>query len=109
MENETAIVHHIDKPTLDHCMLVLESKPEETRKRKRFYFDKHWLGQKGVEEVIKSAWEPVCIGSSMFQVAYKIKRCRMALIQWGKQVGNNSAAKIQKLKEEMDMLRTRGQ
>lgn len=109
MENVTAMVQHIDKQASDHNMLVLDTKPEGSKRMKRFYFDKRWLGQTGVEKVIKSAWEPDCIGSPMYKVAYKIKRCRMALIRWSKQVENNSAVKIQKLKEEMEMLRDRGQ
>lgn len=45
----------------------------------------------------------------MYRVAYKIKRCRMALIQWSKHIGNNSAVKIQKIKEDMEVLSNRGQ
>lgn len=85
---------HVNTYFSDHCMLVLDTKPEGITKRKQFYFDERWLGKPGVEEVIESAWTTDCIGSPMFQVAFKIKRCRMALLQWNTLAGNNSAKKI---------------
>lgn len=54
--------------------------------------------------------EPKCLGSSIFKVAYKIKRCRMELIKWNKQQESNSAIRIHKLKEEIvEMKETEGQ
>lgn len=55
--------------------------------------------------MIRKAWEPDCIRSPMFKVAYKIKRCRLALLRWNKQLQGNSAVKIQILKDELETLR----
>lgn len=96
---------HVEKQASDHCLLLLDTKPEERRKMMRFYFDQRWVTKDGIEEVIREAWEPNCIGSPMFKVAYKIKRCRLALLRWDKQSQGNSAVKIQKLKEELKTLR----
>lgn len=58
----------------------------------------------GVEEVVRQAWEANVIGSPMFQVAERIKRCRLALLQWNGQQMSTSAARIQELKVEMESL-----
>lgn len=52
-------------------MILIDTKPKTQKKRRRFYFDKRWIG----EEVIRGAWDTKCIGSPMFRVAYKIKKC----------------------------------
>lgn len=79
------MVKHIEKQSSDHYMLILDTKPEMEIKRKRFYFDKRWISKHGVEKVVRKAWEPECLGFSMFKVAYKIKRCKMELIKWNRQ------------------------
>lgn len=107
-ENENAIVHHVERQSSDHCMLVVDTDPAQERKKRRFYFDKRWLNKPGIEEVIRKAWGVDCIGSSMFQVAQKIKRCRMDLIQWNKTLSSNSATRIQQLKEDMVGLQEAG-
>lgn len=56
---------------------MLNTKLETQKKRRRFYFDKRWIR----EEMIRAAWDPECIGSPMFRVVYKIKKCRMELIK----------------------------
>lgn len=75
MSNGKAVVNHLLKPASDHCLLELDTNPDEGWKKKRFCFDKRWIGKSGVEDIIKHAWEQECVGSPMFQVASKIKRC----------------------------------
>lgn len=80
IENDKAIVQHVERHTSDHCLLLLDTKPTEKKRKKRFCFDKIWLSKLEIEEVIRKAWEWDCIGSPMFQVACKIKRCRMVFL-----------------------------
>lgn len=40
VNNEKASVQHIDRESSDHCMLILDTKPEVLRKKKIFCFDK---------------------------------------------------------------------
>lgn len=96
---------HIEKQSSDHCMLVLDTIQNEGRKRRRFSFDKRWISKPGVEDIIRNAWTPDCFGSPIHQVASKIKRCRLALLNWSRQGQSNSAVRIQKLKAEMEELR----
>lgn len=106
VEHEKAVVQHIDRQASDHCMLILDIKPKLRKKKRRFYFDKRWIGKSRIEEIMKKAWDRECIESLMFKVACKIKRCRMDLLKWNRKSQNNSAAIIQKLKEEMEELDT---
>lgn len=103
--HEKVVVKHIEKQASDHSLLLLDTKPEEGKTKRRFYFDQRWLTKVEVEEVVRNAWDPDCIGSPMFQVAYKIKWCRLELLKQSKQLQGNSAIKIQKLKEELETLR----
>lgn len=81
LDNDKIVVKHIEKQASDHCLLLLDTKLDEGRKKRRFYFDQRWLLKNGIEEVIREAWKPNCIGSPMFKVAYKIKRCRLTTLR----------------------------
>lgn len=81
MENEKARVKHINRQASYHCMLLLDTKLEVGKKKSIFYFDKRWIDKPGIEETIRKTWEVECIGSLMFKVDCKIKRCRLALLE----------------------------
>ena len=48
---------HVETEAFDHCALILDTTPVEKKRRKRFMFDKRWLMQEDVGEVVKEAWE----------------------------------------------------
>lgn len=54
---ESAICHHIHKEASDHSMLVVDLNPAERNHKKRFIFDKRWLAQTGINEVIGGSME----------------------------------------------------
>lgn len=62
LANGKAIVKHVDRYASDHCMLLLDTKPEMRKKKKRFYFDRRWVNKYGIEDTIQTAWEMDCIG-----------------------------------------------
>lgn len=80
LDHTTAIVKYVEKQSSDHSQLILDTKPEQGRKKTRFYFDKRWVNKPGVKEVVRQAWEAECEGYPMFQVASKMKRCRLGLV-----------------------------
>lgn len=108
MDHETASVQHIDRESSDHCMLILDTKPEVLRKKRRFCFDKRWIGKPGVEETVRNSWENECIGSPIHQVACKIKNCPLALLEWNRMHHTNSAARIKAIREEMGQIKEEG-
>lgn len=69
------MVQHVARPASNHCMLILDTKLELRKQKRRFYFDKkRWEEKLGVEEMARKAWEAESIGSLMFEVASNIKR-----------------------------------
>lgn len=60
---------------------MLDTNMRDTWRKKRFFFDKRWLAQEGVIEVIKTAWESEVIGSIMFKVTKKIEAYKRAMIR----------------------------
>lgn len=105
MDQTNVIVKHIQKQSSDHSMLILDTLQEKEKKRRRFYFDKRWLNKPKIEEVIRKAWNLYVDVSPMFQVASKIKRCRIDLIRLNNSQGSNSATMIRKLKGEIEEMK----
>lgn len=46
---------HIQKEALDHCTLVLDTNPNNFRRKGRFMFNKSWVTKERVNEVIKKS------------------------------------------------------
>lgn len=105
MKNDRAVVKHIENYSSYHSMLLLDTKPDLQKQKRRFYFDERRIGKPGVKKVIRDAWESKCIGSPMFKVASKIKRCKMKLIKWNRQQESKSAIRINNIKKELDELK----
>lgn len=84
IDHATAIVKHVERQSSDHNLLILDTKPEQGKGKARFYFDKKWVNKLRIEDIIKEAWITECKGSLMFQVASKIKLCRLGLLNWNR-------------------------
>lgn len=108
MEHSKAVMKHIERQAFDHNLLILDTKPEQRRRKIRFYFDKRWVKKPKVEELIRNTWETNCEGRLMYKVATKIKRCRLELLKWNRQQQGNAARKIQRIQEEMKNLNEQG-
>lgn len=56
LNHDRAVVTHVANYSSDHIILLLDTKPVlQIQKKKRFCFDKRWIGKAVVEEVIKEA------------------------------------------------------
>lgn len=75
MDHLTAVVHHVERHAFDHSLLILDTKPDQRKRKTRFYFDKWWIQKPGFEQIIREAWGTECEGSPMFQITAKIKKC----------------------------------
>ncbi|XP_071906076.1 uncharacterized protein [Coffea arabica] len=96
---------HIDNYSYDHSMLVVDTEPEENKRRKKFIFDKRWIEREGIDRVIKEAWGVDVEGSKMYKVTRKISNCRVALLKWEKNFQNNSRKVIDRIKADMERLK----
>lgn len=81
---------HVDTEASDHCMLVLDTRPARRRGKKRFMFDRRWLQQEDIGEVIRKAWGEQQQGSRLYKVQCKIRQVRMDLLRWNKGCAGNS-------------------
>lgn len=86
LENNSVTVLHVERQTSDHNLLVLDTNPNQRKRRPRFYFDKIWLQKLGIDVLIRQVWNADCEGSFMHKVPMKIKRCHVELLKWSRQV-----------------------
>lgn len=80
-QNPNFVVHHAQKQTSDHCLLMLENKPSRLHIAKRFYFDRRFLKVSDFEQVVNGAWNAQHFSTPMFQVCERIKSCGVALLK----------------------------
>ncbi|XP_027086455.2 uncharacterized protein [Coffea arabica] len=102
-----AKVIHAETEASDHCALVLDLTPVEIPRKRRFAFDKRWIMQEGVGEVIREAWGKEHQGSRLYRVQSKIKQVRMNLLHWSKNLNLNSKKQIEQIKKEIKEVRDR--
>ncbi|XP_071924114.1 uncharacterized protein [Coffea arabica] len=72
---------HVETEAPDQCALILDTTPEERKRRKRFMFDRRWLMQGDVGKMVKEAWETDLQGSGLYKVHCKIKQVRVSLLR----------------------------
>ena len=68
-------------------------------------FDRRWLLQEDIGEVIKDAWKANQQGSWLYKVAYKINQGRMHLLSCSKKLNMNSKKCIGQIKGENKAVR----
>ncbi|XP_027090153.2 uncharacterized protein [Coffea arabica] len=92
---------HIETEASDHCMLLLDIRPGERKWKRRFMFDRRWLLQEDIREVVGKAWGEEQQGSRLYKVKCKIKRVRMDMLNWSKGSRRNSKKLIEQIKREI--------
>ncbi|XP_027098812.1 uncharacterized protein [Coffea arabica] len=55
--NSGANLMHIQTVASDHAMLLMDTRPERNKWKRRFQFDARWLQYPEVEKVVDSAWD----------------------------------------------------
>ena len=52
---EKVTCEHIEQEASDHCLLMVDTNPQQRRVKRRFFFDQRWAKDKASEAVIKQA------------------------------------------------------
>ena len=86
---------HVETEASDHCMLVLDTKLVRRKWKRRFMFDRRWIMQEDIREVIGKAWGEEQQGSRLYKVKCKIKKVKMDLLSWSKGSCWNSKKQIE--------------
>ena len=100
-------LYHLQVAYSDHDPIMLNTQPYSQgahRKKIPKRFEEKWASHSECENVIFEAWNGVVIrGNLMFQLFEKIKKCRMALVVWGRNLGNTKT-KIEKKHKQLEAL-----
>lgn len=103
---DSAKCSHVETVGSDHSMLLLDTCPQQSRRKKnRFSFDKRWLQSEDIHQVIRGAWNQDCEGSRMFKITRKITQCRIALLKWNNTFQSNAKKKIMQMKKQLQRTR----
>lgn len=81
VENEKAEVEHLVKHSSDHSMLLLNTLPDQAKRKTRFIYDHRWCKQPGCLEVVHDSWKINVVGSQIYQFNRKLKNVRSELLE----------------------------
>ncbi|XP_071902364.1 uncharacterized protein [Coffea arabica] len=96
---------HIETEASDHCALILDTTPVAKQRKRRFMFDKRWLMQEGVGDVVREAWDRDQQRSRLYKVQCKIKQVRVNLLNWSRRLNMNAKQNIDQIKREIKEMR----
>lgn len=79
--NDMAIVNLVIKPTSDHSLKILDSKPERVKSWVRFIFYSCWIKERVCVEIVKETWGKTVAAYRMFKVKQNRKWCKHSFIK----------------------------
>ncbi|XP_048620311.1 uncharacterized protein LOC106408459 [Brassica napus] len=87
----------------DHRPILADILIKPTRRSKKFKFDKRWLDNEELRQVILEGWKSpdLPLNASIME---HISSCRRALSEWRRQNNVNSAKLVEELKEKVEGL-----
>ncbi|XP_048613313.1 uncharacterized protein LOC125587176 [Brassica napus] len=87
----------------DHRPILADILTKPVRKKKKFKFDKRWLDNEELRNVILEGWKSEDLPPDA-NIMEHIASCRKALSQWRRQNNVNSAKQVEELKEKVEGL-----
>ncbi|KAK6125771.1 hypothetical protein DH2020_040487 [Rehmannia glutinosa] len=88
----------------DHLLLTYNSNSCSSTMKKRFAFDRRWIGKDGFSDIVKKVWNTPQFGNPFFQLQSKITSCRIQLIKWSRDLLVSLAQKNESLEHSLDLL-----
>ena len=103
-----AKVINIQSTYLNHNPILLNlSQPNQNCRKKKIptRFEEKWAYHLDCKGVVRGAWEAENVaGSLMFRFFTKIKRCRLELVQWSRNIFGNFKTKTQEKQSALEAL-----
>ncbi|XP_033133908.1 uncharacterized protein LOC117127485 [Brassica rapa] len=87
----------------DHRPILADILTKPTRRSKKFKFDRRWLDNEELRQVILEGWKSPDLPPNA-TIMEHISSCRKALSEWRKQHNINSAKLVEELKEKVEGL-----
>lgn len=108
LEFQSAQVLHLEKQSLNHSILVLNSNPKVTKYKRRFFLNNQLLDNTTIINTIGQAWNQPQRSHFMIQVRDKIKETYIALLKLKGSLDHNSAHTINSVKIEIEQIQIQG-
>ena len=99
-----ATVRHLHCYSFDHrpiCLLLNPNNEAQRWNKKPFRFEEMWLADRGCGETVLQAWQVEALGTPMFKVTQKLKKCKKLLKTWSRDHFGNVKRQIAKKKEAL--------
>ena len=87
----------------DHRLILVDILIKPTRRSKKFKFDKRWLDNEELRQVILEGWKSPDLPPNA-NIMEHISSCRRALSEWRRQNNVNSEKLVEELNEEVEGL-----
>ena len=87
----------------DHRSILADILKKPTRRSKKFKFDRRWLDNEELRQVILEGWKSPDLAPNA-TIMEHIFSCRKALSEWRKLYNINSAKLVEELKEKVEGL-----
>lgn len=92
-------VSHLQASYSNHIPILINIiGPDQRGRTKKIpcRFEEKWASHAECENVIRQAWETrACPRSPMYRLFEKIKRCRLALVEWSRNTFSNTKSELQ--------------
>ena len=90
---------HLQASYSDHIPILINITGLDQRGRRKKIprcFEEKWASHAECKNFIRQAWETgACLGSPMYRLFEKIKRCQLALVEWSRNTFSNSKSELQ--------------
>ncbi|KAH7834397.1 hypothetical protein Vadar_015558 [Vaccinium darrowii] len=103
-----AVVEHLECVGSDHKALLLRTSSVIKKRVTPFRFDARWFEYEEVRQIIQTHWAQAVVGSRLYCLGQKIKKCRLALKSWRVSQKLNSRQTIDHAKGEISKLESDG-
>ena len=98
-----SIVKYMRLWGLNHRPILAEILIKPTRRSKKFKFDRRWIDNEELRQVILEGWKSPDLSPNA-SIMEHISSCRKSLSEWRKQHNINSAKLVEELKEKVEGL-----
>lgn len=108
LHHHRAVLEHLDCVGSNHKALLLRTSSVNKKLVTPFRFDARWFEYEEVRQIVQSQWAQGVVGSRLYCLGQKIKKCRLALKSWRVSHKLNSRQEIDHAKGEISKLESDG-
>ncbi|XP_042983381.1 uncharacterized protein LOC122312796 [Carya illinoinensis] len=101
----TASAHFLERRTSDNAPLLVQFAEDYTRYGPMpFHFQNMWVAHEEFLKIMESSWKELFPGNGLLVLAGKLKRLKVTLKRWNKEVFGRMEGTIRELEERVEVL-----